>query len=297
MGKGKGKNGSKGTRVLSRRAFLQATGAAIASMAMTGGIALGKEPAVDPSLVVTFLNVGKADAIVLQSPGGAVMIDTGAASTAEDVVDALTDLGVSSLDALILSHFDQDHVGGAAAVLDGVPVKAVYVTYESKESDEIDAYHEALRRTGITPRELAVGSTLDLAVDTMDLHVIAPQASDYGENDTSNDSSLVVRLTCDGATMLFTGDIERARIDELLSSDEDLTCDLLKMPHHGGYEKNTDDLIAACAPTYAVITSSKSEKEDDETVDDLKSAGATCYLTRKGTVTATVVDGALTIAQ
>ena len=284
--------------ILTREAFVKLAGAFGCALAsLVAGMGAVDALAAEPSMTATFFDVGKADAIVLQSAGHCVVVDTGTAASADAVVQSMTDLGVAEVDALVITHFDQDHVGGAAAILRSFPVEDVYVTYESKDSDEVDSYHAALDETGIEPIELAVGSTLDLTVGSMDLHFIAPESTDYGENDTSNDSSLVIRLTCDGVTMLFTGDIERSRIGELLAGNEDLTCDLLKMPHHGGYEKNTDDLIEACAPAYAVITSSKAEKEDDKTVDDLKDAGVEYYLTRKGTVTATVMDGELSVGQ
>ena len=74
-------------------------------------------------------------------------------------------------------------------------------------------------------------------------------------------------------------------------------CDLLKVPHHGVFEKATKEFASATSPSFAVITSSKDEKEDDETVHALEDAGAEVYLTRKGTVTAVTDGSSLTVSQ
>lgn len=280
--------------MVSRRFVLQAiaagAGALLSGCGAKGPTQGAGGAATDASLVATFLNVGKADAIVLQSQGACVMVDTGTAASASSVVGELEGLGVGSIDALILTHFDQDHVGGAAALLRAFEVGEVYVTFQSKLSEEVEAYEAAMGERGLVAEELSRASTLDLTLGGMELRIIAPESDDYGDNDTSNDSSLVTKVSCDGASMLLTGDIERRRIKELLASDEDLSCNLLKMPHHGGHEKNTDDLIAACQPTYAVITSSDAEREDAETLEVLEQAGVTYFLTREGSVTATLTS-------
>lgn len=249
------------------------------------------------SLTATFFDVGKADAMVLQSGNACLMVDTGAADTGKELVEALGALGISGIDALVITHFDQDHVGGAADVLNNLSVGSVYVTYQSKESDEVDAYEAAMAAQGLAATELAVGSTLDLTLGAMKVHLIAPEKTDYGEDDTSNDSSLIARVTCGNVAFLLAGDVERGRMEELLASGETLTCDVLKMPHHGAYEKNLDDFVEACAPGYAIITSSKDEKEDDKTIDLLEDAKVEYYLTRKGTVTITTDGSAIEVTQ
>ena len=285
----------EGGKLVTRRAFLHLleTAAALG----LAGCGMAESAHGEPTLVATFFNVGKADAIALQGQEGTVLVDSGTADASSKLLDMITDLGIESIDAFIITHFDQDHVGGASAILNNIPVKEVYVTYQSKDSHEIQNYQDAMRALGLTATELPVGSTRDLSVGGMELHLIAPKSADYGKNDTSNDSSLVTRVACDGVTLLLTGDVERDRIDELLAGGEDLSCDILKMPHHGGHEKNTAKLIAACAPSCAVITCSDDDKEDEETVDDLEKADVSYYVTREGTVTATVANGSFTVEQ
>jgi len=239
-------------------------------------------PAVEEgTMVITFLNVGKADAILIRDGESAVMIDTGTADTAEEVCAYLKEAGVEKLDALILSHFDQDHVGGAAAILNTFEVAEVYTTwYEAKTSDEIDAYHEALVENGLSAIQVSdmFSLTIGQGVYTFD-----PPASDDYSNDLSNNSSLVVKLEFEGRSVLFTGDAEKQRIKELLKTDG-LEAEIIKMPHHGGVEDNLGDLLDLVGPEAAVITSSDEEPEDAETLSLLEERGIMVFLTREGTI-------------
>ena len=265
----------------SRRGFLQLLAGGVLSAALTG-CAPGSS-----ALTVTFLDVGKADAIVLSTAGYTIMIDTGTAKKATKVVDALNNLGVSAINELILTHFDQDHVGGAAAVLDNFSVDEVIATYESKESDEVNAYHDAMKSHGINVVE--VRSETERVYDAVNYTIIPPVRESY-DKDTSNNSSLVVRVTFGTVSMLFAGDIQHERIEELLASGKDLSANLLKVPHHGKEEDDSAKFFEAASPMYAVITSSKDDKESDVVVKELENCGARVFLTRKGAVTA-ITDG------
>ncbi len=248
----------------------------------------------DASVTATFFKAGAADATLLQSESAAILIDTGLADDAEDLVEEIVGLGTQSIDLLVISHFDKDHVGGAATVLRNLDVARVVTTYQSVESDAVSEYEDAVAETGLTPEVIA--SATHITLGGMELQITPPDLSEY-EDDTSNNSSLVVRVCAGEQTFLFAGDVQEERIDELLSDGVDLTCDVLKVPHHGRWEDNTANLVAAASPAYAVITSSKDEKEDDEVVDELEAAGAEVLLTRKGTVSVIAGAAGLTVSQ
>ena len=96
--------------------------------------------------------------------------------------------------------------------------------------------------------------------------------------------------------MLFAGDAEGERIEELLEI-EGLQSTILKVPHHGRYSYNTEDLVKYVKPEYAVITSSKSEPEEQEVMDILEENGVVTYLSRDGNITITMTAGEVTITQ
>ena len=231
------------------------------------------------NIKITYLNVGKADCIIIKSRESCVIIDTGTSDTAEDVADYLENENISRIDALFITHFDKDHVGGASCIISEFDVENVYTTYRVKESDEINAYDKAMEEKALTETVVTDKTVFD--IDDVSYTVYPPENDDYDE-DESNNSSLIIMAQYENNRFLFMGDAEEERIDEALSYD--LSCDVIKMPHHGKKEDNTKDLISRANPSYAVITSSDEDKESKKVLKWLDNKGVSVYLTRLGSV-------------
>lgn len=233
------------------------------------------------ALSVTFFDAGNADAILVRTGEHALLIDTGLNKNGDELTERLKALGVTRLDALLITHFDKDHVGGADILLEEIPVDAVYQPDYCKDSKQMRQYQEAMASRGLTPVTLSENCALTLG--GAELSIDVANQSDYGP-DEENDFSLVVRLQFGDNRFLFAGDAEEARIAELLV-EGDLACDVLKVPHHGKKHDNNALLFQAAGATYAVITSSDEEPEKQETVRLLELAGSTVLLTRLGEIT------------
>ncbi len=240
-----------------------------------------------------FFNAGKADAILLDVSGSYVLIDCGERNTGKELVKALKDKGIKKLDYLIITHFDKDHVGGADYVVNNFDIGTVYTTYKSKDSDDIDSYLAALSAKGLA--ETGVTEEVSFEADGVSYDIYPPQSTAY-EKSQSNNSSLVIMVSVGDNNMLFAGDAEKERIEELLAMD-DIRAEILKVPHHGRYEKNTQALIEKVSPQYAIITSSLEEPEDPEVVQLLEDAGVTTYLNRVGNITITMSADGISITQ
>lgn len=226
---------------------------------------------------VRFLKVGQADAIVITSAEHAVVIDTGEDEDGEEILEVLRKAGVAKLDALIVTHFDKDHVGGAPAVLDGIPVGAVYDAAYEPDSKRYRAYAEAVEANGV-PR---MRVTKPLLIELGDLSLtILPTALPY---DGDNDQSLAVSMRDGSVSYLFAGDAEEARIDELIRSGLSKH-DILKIPHHGRMKENLSALLDAVQPGCAVITDSDKNPAEEETLALLSARGIQAYETRYGDV-------------
>ena len=231
-------------------------------------------------LEVTVLDAGKADAILLTTPDSAVLIDCGEKGFGDEILAELSARGIDRLDVLIVTHFDRDHVGGAARVIGGIGIGRVLQSVCPKENGEYRKYLRALEKASLraeTPRE-SLSFTLGGAEYTVD----PPQREHY-DRDESNNSSLIVTVVYGGTCLLFMGDAETARISEYLASSP-AGCELIKLPHHGEKEKMLDALLAALQPRYAVITCSAGAPEADSTRKALETAGVETYLTRLGAV-------------
>ncbi len=220
------------------------------------------------------------DALILYDGKEAVMIDTGVKKDAALLLTALRDRGITHLDALILTHFDKDHIGGAAAILKELEVKSCYMTAGKEESMEYAALFEAL--SGIKTQAVTVTKEEHLKAFGSDL-VIYPPLTDTFEKDKDNNMSLITSLTGPGCSLLFMGDAQKERIDEYLEKQYDGTSyQFLKVPHHGRDEKPLKKLLGYFIPETAVICSSDEEPEDAACVALLEEAGSRVLLTRKG---------------
>lgn len=232
-------------------------------------------------LTVQFFDAGKADAILLTTANSAVLIDAGEKGFGKTILAYLEDQGIEKLDYLIVTHFDQDHVGGAAKVINNIAVGAVLQSNRPKDSEEYEKYVKALNNAGIEP--LTVRDAYAFTLDGVTYAVDPPRKNSYAE-DESNNSSLIVSVTNGENRFLFTGDAQTERLAEFLDAN-DTAYDVLKLPHHGKDEPLMSALLESTGPAYAVITSSDDEPESATVVGELERAGVTVLLTREGAVT------------
>ena len=143
-------------------------------------------------------------------------------------------------------------------------------------------YEETVEAEGYSP--VPVTETMSFSLDDVDFLIYPPQQKSYEEED--NDFSLVTSMACGKVCFLFAGDCEKERLKELLQQEEfALAHDVLKVPHHGRKEKNSEEFIKAVSPKAAVITDSKEKPADEEVCRALEEAGAEVYFTEDGTVT------------
>ena len=243
-------------------------------------------------LEVYCFSAGKADAFLLTTAGSAVLIDAGEKGFGQEILELLAEKGVTALDYLIITHFDQDHVGGAAKVINNFPVKAVLQSNRPKDSEEYEKYTKALGNAGIEP--VTVRETLSLLLDGVAYTVDPPRKNSYAE-DSSNNSSLIVSVADGENRLLLTGDAQDARLAELLSG-QGTDYDFLKVPYHGCWLENLEELLVFSTPEYAVITSSEEQAEDHRTLDLLAEREIETFLTRSGPVLVTCDGETLEVA-
>ena len=250
------------------------------SALLLGGCGAAEEPASGVPLEVYCFAAGSADAFLLTTADGAALIDTGERGFGQDILAYLEEKGIERLDALIITHFDKDHVGGAAKVLNNFPVDLVLQSSRPKDSSEYERYVKALESAGLEP--MTVRETYEFTLGGVRFVVDPPQRESYN-SDSSNNSSLIVSVYNGNNCLLFMGDAQTERIGEFLASNR-TTCDVLKVPHHGRDEPLMEKLLESVQPKSAVITSSDDEPESAETVALLEQAGAEVFLTRLGAV-------------
>ncbi len=242
-------------------------------------------------LRVSVLRIGKADAIIITAPSGeAVLIDSGEEDDGDEILNKLQKKGIKKLDYMIITHYDKDHVGGAAEVILGSDVKNIFEPGYEKKSKAYNYFADAAML--MKKERTAVKENTSFSLGGAVFTVYAPKTDDY---DDENDFSLAVMVEYEGRRLFFTGDALDERMAELM--EEDISADLLKVPHHGSYEELSDEFFAAVSPEFAVITCSDKNPPDSETVESLQKTGAKVYLTSDGDVEIAIGENGITVSQ
>ena len=199
----------------------------LAALLLLSGCAAGRPDGSLPTLTVTFLDVGKADCILLEAEGRAAMIDAGNQGDAEEILALLSAKGISSLDFLLLTHLDKDHIGGADALIESVPIGTIYAPDYDKGNKQYDQYIAALTAAGIEP--VHPTEPVDLTLGQAQITLLPGAQAEYEE---SNDYSIFLELLYGQTSFLFAGDAEETRLAEYLASPDLRRYDVLKVPHH-----------------------------------------------------------------
>ena len=202
-------------------------------------------------LWVTALDVGQGLAVVVRTEHHALLYDAGPAFSAfadsgnRVIVPYLRGEGIERLDALVVSHDDNDHAGGAASVLEAIPVSLLW--------SSLPADHPLLKVPAWRVPCLAGRAWTWDGVAFEFLHPAGEIPS--GPRVRANNRSCVLRVEAPGGRVLLTGDIERAAERELLERAPGLLrAEALLVPHHGSATSSTPDFVKQVAPRYAVFT-------------------------------------------
>lgn len=230
-------------------------------------------------LEIHTIDVGKADAILIRSQGHAALIDAGKSLSGGPVVDYLRRHNVWELDYAVMSHPDNDHIGGMPQVLTEVPV-GTFVQAALPESLSLSGaeYQDMEKQIGeqkISRLVLAPGDTITLGAAK--LTAVGPMGT-YGD---PNNSSLVLRLDCGDFSALFCGDMESEAEQDLILSGQNIDVDLLKVGHHGSKTSSSLRFVWETSPQYAVISVAldRNALPRDEVLARLEEQGAEIYRT------------------
>ena len=230
---------------------------------------------------VTVLDVGQADAILVRQGSVVALVDCG---LDERVVSALVRNNVHHIDAVFVTHWDEDHWGGLPDVLDQFSVGTIVVAADALDG----APAEVLNRPGVTYRQVACGDTVDIGA--FRTRVMWPFDTVDGEG---NEDSLVLLLSYaqEGKSLrvLLTGDAELDQEREFVQEVGDI--DVLKLGHHGSKVSVDTDLLGTLKPELSIASAGEGNRyghPSDACIDVVRDAGGAFACTiEQGDITVT----------
>jgi competence protein ComEC len=208
----------------------------------------------DGRLHVTFLDVGQGDAIFITTPRGRqILVDGGPSSTA-----LLWEMSLQmpfwdrSLDVVVNTHPEADHLAGLPDVLDRYQVSQIILSDVGNDTSLYAAWEEAVaREEGVKVVPARAGTRLSLG-DGVWAEVLHPGAVPAG--DRLNDHSVVLRIGLGQVSFLLPGDIEAEVERKLSASGPSLGAMVLKAPHHGSSTSSSEPFLTAVDPQVAVVS-------------------------------------------
>lgn len=206
-----------------------------------------------------FINVGKADAILLLLGQERYLVDTGTKDSYEQLEKALSVYEISKLDGVFITHTDKDHVGGLNKLLkSNIQVEMVYAPeiHSEKSLKKHDAY-SAAEKQAIPFQWLKAGDVI--ASGDCSFEVLGPLAVDVENN---NNNSLVMNLITPEGNILLTGDMEFSEENQLLDQNLIPEATVLKVAHHGDNDATGIEFVKTVKPKWAIISTNSEEEKD-----------------------------------
>ena len=252
-------------------------------------------------LRVTFLDVGFGDAMFIEFPysGGTMLIDGGPAGGNDAgrwaILPFLWNKGINKIDALVLTHPDNDHIGGLASVLKNVKVNYVFDNGIPKESMAYNNYKTQIEEKAPHYRILKRGEQI-LGFPQVELVVIyPPRPFLVGTGADANNNSVVLKLAYKDVSFIFCGDIQRQAIEQLLPYSPMLDSTIMKVPHHGSDEGLQEAyLFQAVSAQLAVISVDRDNRfgfPAPEVMQRLQRIGTKVYATSDNGAVIISTDG------
>lgn len=241
---------------------------------------------------ITFLDVGQGDASLLQSGGQTLLLDGGSTSQKNVgtyvILPYIKQQGISCLEAVVLTHTDQDHINGVTEVLEEgkkgwLTVKNLMYPYWMEGTEQGKQLKKLAEEAGASCRKIRAGDRL--TIGKAEAVVLYPKEQEKIAE--PNAGSLVLFWKWEGVWAMFTGDLPEEKERELLQNLP--ACEILQVGHHGSATSTCREFLEQVQPSLAVISCAMKNRyghPSPDTVDRLKKTGCEIrYTMKSGAIT------------
>ncbi len=223
-------------------------------------LALWLSPESEPEVLrLTALDVGQGDAILLQTPNGSdVLVDGGPDDRVRQQLSRHLPAADRTIELVVLTHPDLDHVGGLPAVARSYRIERVLETGVRSTSQADAAWVSEVTKQGSERIQAQAGQRLE--IDGVWFDVLWPDASTDLATPKRNETSVVLRVTYGATSFLLTGDISSDVEARMVQTGTLTDVDVLKAPHHGSISSSSEEFLDAVKPETAMISVGKKNR-------------------------------------
>lgn len=201
---------------------------------------------------LTMLDVGQGLSLLIEADGHYMLYDGGGQSRSSYVVSCLKQHGVTELDYMVASHYDEDHISGLIGVMNTAKVNMLLSPDYARDTHIFDSFRSTVQNKAIPEQHPLQGERYTLG--SAEISVLGPVRYDpYGDND----NSIVLKITYGDFKCILSGDAETSEEYSVLHNNTDIRADLYVVGHHGSADSSNTEFVRAIGPKYAFLSVGK----------------------------------------
>ena len=237
-------------------------------------------------LNIFYLDVGQGDSTFITINGCNMLIDSGNDQDGYYIVQFLKAQNIDKIDYFILTHCDEDHIGGAYKILDELQIGTLYMPNKENDTQTYERLLNAIERNNVNVnKNLKASKETQYAIGNANWKVLSVDAKN-----NLNDSSIVIELDYENTKYLFMGDAT-TRVEEMVEWNE---VDVLKVAHHGSNNSTSQLFLEKIKPKYAIISVGRDNSHnlpDIDIIERLKNNNIKIYRTDENNTIWLTSDG------
>lgn len=197
------------------------------------------------------IDVDQGDSILISSNGNNLLLDTGPANSASLLCTHLVSNNIEKLDALMLTHFHDDHTGGVERLMNKFSIDTLILPEFAKTEEDTENVR-MLRGKVLENDGKVFTAAQGMCVDIGDFELTT--LAYYSNLETENARCIITMARFDDKKFLLMSDATKGAEEFLLKEGLNLDCDVIKIGHHGSSTSTSEELLRAATPEYAVIS-------------------------------------------